>query len=483
MKKAQKSKTQKKTKKKNRIPLVQWAQEHNYPYDRALFEAQNGILGIKLATDKDKIIWVETNKISLKEWAKLNSFTYDQVIKWYQNGILPVKVVRDKYNLWVTGEEIIRAVKLSLQFATQYKQERVKYLLEAYRPGTNFYIKSLWKTTGKLDAATLSRLNHTRLTERYKSQSLKQALEIVVNTKKSAQALKKTVSCPFFQGGAKLDAKVIKLEKSRIKLFDWILTLSTLKREHRIQIPLKSTQVLNKWLSQPGAKLVQGGLLTEEFLIVFVKIPTATYKEVGEIESLDLGMNKLAVDHLNNWYGVEPSSDNPLELDPIWRKILDKVRRRKPGSRGKKRAMAHRENYLNYVLRRMPWEKWRFLGIEDLDGIKNGKKNSTKQQRIVRTSWCQRRVRDRIIHIAQENRVFLVHYNPVNTSRRCPLLSGGCGKVSKANRQGEIFKCQFCGYQDDADHVGALNGFTETCRLLGSLESPGTNKGGASGQI
>jgi len=40
-----------------------------------------------------------------------------------------------------------------------------------------------------------------------------------------------------------------------------------------------------------------------------------------------------------------------------------------------------------------------------------------------------------------------------NTSVACPY----CGFVSKNNRNGERFKCQNCGYQADADIVGAMN--------------------------
>lgn len=46
--------------------------------------------------------------------------------------------------------------------------------------------------------------------------------------------------------------------------------------------------------------------------------------------------------------------------------------------------------------------------------------------------------------------------NPKYTSQTCPLLN--CGHISKANRQTQAdFKCMACGFQDNADYVGALN--------------------------
>lgn len=42
---------------------------------------------------------------------------------------------------------------------------------------------------------------------------------------------------------------------------------------------------------------------------------------------------------------------------------------------------------------------------------------------------------------------------PAFTSQTCPI----CGYLHKENRKEKDFKCQCCGYKDDADHVGALN--------------------------
>src|SRR5712692_4170396 len=95
-----------------------------------------------------------------------------------------------------------RAVKVTLQFATERKRRKMAALLEAYRAAVNFYIKSLWTDRGKLDKGTLARLKNTRLSERYKSQALKQALEIVVATKKSAAQLAVPARCPIFTGSA-----------------------------------------------------------------------------------------------------------------------------------------------------------------------------------------------------------------------------------------------------------------------------------------
>ena len=120
-----------------------------------------------------------------------------------------------------------RACKVMLKFANARKRAAIVALLCRYRAAVNFYIRSLWETPGKLDAATLARLHVTELSARYKSQALKQALEIVLATKKSAKALGKRAKCPVFRGSAILDAKFVSVEQGRGS-FDLVVRLSSL---------------------------------------------------------------------------------------------------------------------------------------------------------------------------------------------------------------------------------------------------------------
>ena len=155
-----------------------------------------------------------------------------------------------------------RACKLSLKFITESKRRRIAALLESYRAAVNFYIKSLWDESGSLDKETLARLTGTRLSERYKSQALKQALSLIVSTKRSAKALGKPCSIPKFNGSAILDAKFVAIEEGGGS-FDTVIKLSCLKKGSKLTLPTKSTAVLNKWMSMPDARLIQGGALAD----------------------------------------------------------------------------------------------------------------------------------------------------------------------------------------------------------------------------
>jgi len=348
-----------------------------------------------------------------------------------------------------------RAVKVTLKFATAYKLRQIKNLLVEYRKAVNFYIKHLWTTKGNLDKATLALLKGTRLSERYKSQTLRQALNIVISTKKSAKALNKKATRPIFKGAIILDAKFVSIEPGR-NSFDLIIKLSTLKKYSRICVPTKKTQVLNKWIAK-GGKLLQGCSLSEKNLSLFIRLPKVTFKKTGKPLGIDIGVNKLIADSNGKFYGQE------------FKTIRDKILRRKKGSKSRRRAYAERTNFINRTLNQLPWKNISILGMEDLKGIKTGKKkNRNKNFRKAMAPWVARQVLDRAKAKALENRVCPVEVPPAYTSSSCPI----CGKVSEKNRKGEKFQCIFCGHTGDADYIGALNILAKTLRFIGSVESP-----------
>ena len=349
-----------------------------------------------------------------------------------------------------------RAVKLSLNYATPKKRRAIKALLESYRSAVRFYLNQIWSHNGSWNAKTLATLPSSRLSERYKSQALKQAFDTALATRKSASALGVTASCPAFNGSAILDGKFITIEEGK-KSFDLVIKLSSLHKNHRLVIPTRKTKVLNKWLEKPGAKLIQGCCLSEDSVIIWVELPLALKEpKEGFALGIDLGMNKLV------------STSDKKFLGRGFKAISKKIRRKKPGSHGKHRALKERDNYINQVINQLPWKELSVLGVENLKGMKKGKKNRNKSFRKAIAPWVYQRVLKQVGYKAQENRVHLVEVPPAYTSRKCPL----CNTSKKENRKGEGFKCVSCSYTSDADHVGALNVLDRTLATIGSLESP-----------
>lgn len=348
-----------------------------------------------------------------------------------------------------------RTIKISLGFLTEAKRRKIAALLQAYRAAVNFYIHSLWEQRGKLDSATLTRLEHSRLSMRYKSQALKQALDVVISTRKAAKVLRTPASIPVFGGGAVLDAKFLIIEDGR-HTFDLMFKLSTLKKGQRIWLPCRKTKVLNKWLSRPGAKLIQGCELNERHLVLWVQLPIEKPKTVGSVIGCDIGKNKMLTLSDGRILGMNFST------------LCDKVARRKPGSTGKQQAIRERQNYVNRTLNQLPWNDTSVLVVEDLKNLKRGKRrNRNRAFRRKLSPWTYAQVLNRLEHKSEENRVSLVTVPPAYTSQICPI----CSYRDRDNRHNEMFLCLQCGYSADADIVGARN---ILARYLGSVKPPNT---------
>ena len=346
-----------------------------------------------------------------------------------------------------------RAVKVTLKFATAKKRRLLNALLSRYRAAVNFYIRSLWDERGSLDAATLARLLSTELSARYKSQALKQALEIVVGTRKAAKAIGKSATCPVFHGSATLDGKFVTVEDGQGS-FDLVVKISSLVPGKRITIPTRHTAITRKWLA--CGEFVQGCSLSEDRLTLWVDIQDQEPRTTGAKIGIDLGMNKLLSDSDGNHYGRE------------FKAISAKIRASKPKSKARYRHYAERENFINRTVNLLPWAMLAVIGVEALSDMKRGKrKNRGKQFRKALAPWTYRRVLERIGHKAQENRVQLIAVPPAYTSQCCPR----CGTVARENRRGENFHCVACHHTGDADTVGAVNVLARTQETVRSVES------------
>lgn len=351
-----------------------------------------------------------------------------------------------------------RACKLTLKFITKRKRSAIMALLQGYRSAVNFYIRSLWSSPGKLDADTLSRLpaGRTRLSARYKSQALKQAIETVVGTQKAARVTNIPGSAPRFNGAMTLDAKFVTIEQGRGS-FDTVIRLSCLAAGKRLALPTKATAMLRKWLAEPDAKLIQGCSLSAKALVVWVEIPDQPLKTVGDVLGIDIGMVKLI------------ATSAGQQLGTAFKDIRDRVVKHAAGSIAKRSAIRARDQYVRETVNQLPWATLRTIAIEDLKNLKKGK--STRRGKAFRRAaapWVYRQVIEVIQQKAQQYRVRVVAVSPAYTSQTCPP----CGHVSRDNRKAENFECVNCGYRNDADTVGAINVLNKALLLLGSVESP-----------
>ena len=300
---------------------------------------------------------------------------------------------------------------------------------------------------GKLDKETLARLTKTKLSERYKSNALKQALGIYKSS------LKTTKKIPHFNGYPILDAKFINIQKGKNSFDLWIKT-SNLAKGKPLYLPTKKHKRLNYWLSK--GELIQGCELHKDKVIVWVKVNKESYKE-GKLLAIDLGMNKLITTNEKEYFGQK------------FNKLNDKILRKKKNSKAYKKAIREMNNYVNYTINQLPWSELNVLIYENLKNITKGSKGKrqSKKYRVKQQHWIVGKLISRILFKCEENRVRPVYVNPYNTSRTCPK----CNNVGEANRSGEYFSCVLCGYNEDADFVGATNILEKGLNWLRSLES------------
>ena len=354
---------------------------------------------------------------------------------------------------------MLRAVKLSLKFSTPTKLASVVAVLDRYRATVNAYIAHVWKHGGSLHKATADSVPLGHLTFRQRAHALQQALGIVLATRKSARSIGNAATMPVFRGAMVLSKQLAEVTESRVRgQFDLWLRFSTLSPGNRIDIPLKATNPYRKWTRQPGAILkggcAIGGRPGRYYAIVWVLIPDSVPKQTGQDLGVDVGINKLLATSDGRHYGRNIK---------LW---MNRVRRRKPGSKGKQRARRARDRYIHETINRLPWHQTKLIAVEDLKNIKRGKKAGRgKTFRKAVAPWTVSYVMRWLEMKAQENRVLRVPVNPRGTSTTCPV----CGHRASSNRSNEKFACVSCGHAGDADTIGSVNILN---RALGSVSSP-----------
>jgi len=109
---------------------------------------------------------------------------------------------------------------------------------------------------------------NSTLSQRYKSNALKQAIQIFKsNDNKKVKTSKKPYS--RFKGHPIIDGKCVSIEEG-CNTFDLYLKLSTMIKGKPIYIPIRKTKVLNKWLAL-GWTLSGSIELRHNTAILFVK--------------------------------------------------------------------------------------------------------------------------------------------------------------------------------------------------------------------
>ena len=209
------------------------------------------------------------------------------------------------------------------------------------------------------------------------------------------------------------------------------------------------------------------------YLYLTVDMPTAPPIDPVDVLGVDLGIVQLAVD-----------SDGVAHTGAGVKQCRRRFQRLRQGlqSCGSKNAKRHLkrirqkegryQRWVNHNISRHLVSKalveQKAIAIEELSFI-NQRVSVRKPQRYERLSWAFAQLRGFLAYKCEEAGIPLIVIDPRNTSRTCLA----CGHCAKENRRSQSeFLCVECGFQANADRVGASNIRRKGLEARGELSRP-----------
>lgn len=124
---------------------------------------------------------------------------------------------------------------------------------------------------------------------------------------------------------------------------------------------------------------------------------------------------------------VTPKTDNHgYSLDSI----IDKLSRKKKGSKAFEKAQKHRKNFINWSINQLNFNNIKHIKLEEVININYGKRSSR-----LMSHWTNTIIRDKIRSHCEVNGVHFTLQSCTYRSQRCSQ----CGLVRKSNRKGKVY--------------------------------------------
>lgn len=278
------------------------------------------------------------------------------------------------------------------------------------------------------------------LSARMRQCAAREALGMIESAEESAKE-KGIVAIKPVHTGKKmiLSAQVVKIEEGR-NSFDLWLVLCSVGEAIKIYLPLKRHRHFNFFANW---KMSNSVIIHEDYVQFSFETECGSKKTQGNQVGIDVGINHLLA-----------TSQGELSGSDV-RQLIDKIKRKKQGSKGYRKAKKTLSCYLHKVVKEFfQTHDLRLVVVEKLQGLKQGKQASRgKEFRKTLSNWNYRELLDIIQMRTEENRVSFRSVNPYKTSQQCPV----CSHTERGNRSNEKFCCLRCGYSEQADLVGARN--------------------------
>ena len=366
---------------------------------------------------------------------------------------------------------MIRSSSLTLQFSTDKKLNTLDIVFDEYARVVNLYVDK-YSQTKILPTFTQIKVE-TWISARLQQCAGKQAIEIVKSTRKKdfeirqkkykkvynyflqknrqVKFLSKKMSelrlnykiKPRFDGKTiNLDTRFWSLNKSE-NSFDFWVVLSSIGNKIKLCLPLKNhkhNKKFNNWKRLSSGRLLRNnGKFKME--LIYEKEATVVQKEKKEL-AIDAGINCLL--------SCSDGKQIGLEL----KRLINELNNKQQKSKAYDRKIRQIHNYIRMCVNKIDFSSLSDLILEKLKYIQIGTKGKVnKTTRKLLKSWNLGLLHLAIEQKCEENCVHLHYVNPKYTSRTCPI----CGHIDKRNREGTVFKCVKCGFEDNADLNAAKN--------------------------
>lgn len=366
---------------------------------------------------------------------------------------------------------MIRSSSLTLQFATDKKLNTLDMVFDEYARVVNLYVNE-YAQSKILPKFTPMKVN-TWLSARLQQCAGKQALEVVRSTRKKdfelrqkrykkvykyfvknnrqLNFLSKKMSelrlnykiKPYFNGKTiNMDNRFWKINQST-NSFDFWLLLSSIGNKIKLILPLKNhkhNKKFNDWRQLSSCRLLRNNGKFKIDLIYEKETPVIQ-KQKKEL-AIDAGINCLLSCSDGNQYGLK------------LKQLINELNNKKQKSHSYDRKLRQIHDYIRMCVNQLDFASLSDLILEKLKYIQIGTKSRVnKTTRKLLKSWNLGLLHTAIEQKCEENCVHLHYVNPKYTSRTCPV----CGRIDKRNREGTVFKCVKCGFEDNADVNAAKN--------------------------
>lgn len=356
-------------------------------------------------------------------------------------------------------------LKIKLLLPNKGKREKMARMLEIYRQACFWFLEQ----AGALNTTSRARLN--RETYRQACElfdlnrgTLQCAMLKALSVRRSHLSHKrrsKKASLPKFERTVPVMVRQDCYSVHQLSSGTWAIKFPVSSGRSQIAVPLATSAYhVSRLHDLAGGSCRQGSMeiwrdKSGKWYVAVSLVYETSLNESGGVIGVDFGIVKLAVLSNNVFFDgrqVRWRKERWAER----RKALQQAGRL---SRVKKEAGRERRwmQYINHCISKRivgtAKAENKAIALENLLGIRERVKGSKKFNRMM-SCWNFRELASFIEYKANLAGVPVIYVDPKETSKTCPR----CGNISRYNRKAQgWFKCIRCGYQSDADRVGALN--------------------------